>query len=76
VLDTTIPAARRVRPLARALSQARLMGIPAWAVAEEAGVSEALLSMIANGRTPATDSAADAIARALGRSTRDLFPER
>jgi hypothetical protein len=76
MLDTTIPAARRVRPLARALEEASAAGVPRWAVAEEAGISQALLSMLARGRTPVTDASAEAVARALGRPVRDLFPER
>ena len=70
----TIPAARRVRPLARALTEAQAAGVPQWAVAEEAGISPALLSMIARGRTRATPEVATAIAQALGCPVGDLFP--
>jgi transcriptional regulator with XRE-family HTH domain len=76
VLETTIPAARRVRPLARALTEARAAGVPQWAVAEEAGISPGLLSTIARGKASATDTVAEAVARALGRPVRELFPER
>lgn len=74
MLETTIPAARRVRPLARALTEAREAGVPQWAVAEEAGISPALLSMISRGRVPVSASAAEGIARALGRDVAELFP--
>jgi transcriptional regulator with XRE-family HTH domain len=73
--ETTIPAARRVRPLSRALTELQALGIPAWAVAEEAGISPALLSMVARGRTSVSPSTAEAIGRALGRDPSELFPE-
>ena len=74
MLELTIPAARRVRPLDRALSEARAAGIPARAVAEEAGISASLLSIIANGRAAVTPRTAEALARALGREVAELFP--
>lgn len=73
-MQTMIPAARRVSPLTRALEEARAAGIPQWAVAEEAGISPALLSMVARGRIRATRSSCEAIARALGRQVSELFP--
>jgi len=75
LLDATIPAARRVRPITRALSVARAAGVPQYAIAAEAGISEALLSMISHGDAPATPEVAKRIAQALGCSPRDLFPE-
>ena len=77
VAASTIPAADHVRPnlaLLHALTEARGFGVPAYAVASAAGVSPALLSMIARGRVRATDQNAHAIAQALGRSTAELFP--
>jgi hypothetical protein len=72
-----IPAARRVRPnvaLAKALGEARAVGVPGWAVAAEAGISPSLLSMITRGGARVTEANALAIARALGRSAGELFP--
>jgi hypothetical protein len=72
-----IPAARRVCPnlaLAKALGEARVLGVPAWAVAAEAGISPALLSMILRGAARVTEANAYAIARALGREADELFP--
>jgi hypothetical protein len=77
-MPSTIPAARRqTRPnvtLVGALTGARLTGVPQWAVAEEAGISPSLLSMIARGRARATDENARAIAAALGQPVHELFP--
>jgi hypothetical protein len=64
-----------VRPLARALAIARAAGIPARCVAEEAGISPALLSMVASGTVPATEATREGLARALGCSEKDLFPD-
>lgn len=73
--DATIPAARHVRPLTRALTRARAIGIPQYAIAAEAGISESLLSMISNGRVPATPEVARRVASALGEPVAHLFPE-
>lgn len=69
------PAARRLHPLRRALNVARDQGIPARAVAEEAGVSPALLSLAANGAYKPNPEHAEHIARALGVRVENLFPE-
>jgi transcriptional regulator with XRE-family HTH domain len=74
VLELDIPAGRRIRPLDRALAQARAAGIPQRCVAEEAGISVSLLSQIVHGHAPVTPSTAAALARALGREPADLFP--
>ena len=74
IANDAIPAAARVSPLARVLTEVRSHGIPAWAVAEEAGISPALLSKVSRGRVPATPDTAEAVARALGRSVGELFP--
>jgi transcriptional regulator with XRE-family HTH domain len=71
----TIPAARFVRPITRALNEARAAGIPAYAIARAADVSPGLLSRISSGQLPATPATAEAIAGALGRPRRELFPE-
>jgi hypothetical protein len=75
---TTIPAAAAVpqinEPLARALGEARAVGIPSYAVARHVGISPGLLSMIVRGRVRATEVNALAIARALGREPGELFP--
>ncbi len=70
-----IPAARQVTPFARALEIARAVGVPAWAIAQEAGISESLVSQLSRGRVPATPETAVAIARALGGDPRALFPD-
>jgi hypothetical protein len=49
--------------------------VPAWAVADTAQISASLLSMIARGHVRVTDENARAIAQALGRSVRELFPD-
>lgn len=77
-MTLAIPAARCVRlhvPLARALAEARALGVPSYAVAEAAGISPALLSMITRGRARATDENASAIAAALGRPVGEVFPD-
>ncbi len=78
-MPPTIPAARQLRPpnvnLIAALTGAKLLGVPAYLVAREAGVSPALLSMIARGRARVTPANARAIAAALGRNVTELFPE-
>jgi transcriptional regulator with XRE-family HTH domain len=70
----TIPAARRLPPLRRALNAARIQGVPAYIVAEEAGISKAMLSRVASGDVPATPETAKRIARALGCPVTQLFP--
>jgi transcriptional regulator with XRE-family HTH domain len=74
-----IPAAVCVppinEPLARAIGEARAVGVPGYAIAEYAGISPALLSMIVRGRARATDATARSIARALDRDPSDLFPD-
>jgi hypothetical protein len=62
--------------LARALAEARALGVPSYAVAEEAGISASLLSMMTRGRARVTDENAVAIAAALGRTVAEVFPER
>ena len=71
----TISAARRVRPLSRALRRARAEGIPQYAVAAEAGISAPYLSLIASGQMQPALTTAERIAAALGESVGELFPE-
>ncbi len=71
-----IPAARQLTALGQALRQTRALGVPDWAVAREAGISPALLSMVASGTVRATDQTAKAVSRALGRPIHELFPDR
>jgi hypothetical protein len=76
-VKASIPASRQVRPnvaLAKALGEARAVGVPGRAVAAEAGISPSLLSMITRGAARVTDANALAIARALGRNAGELFP--
>jgi hypothetical protein len=74
---SNIPAARQTRrrniPLAKALAEARALGVPQWAVAAEAQISPGLLSMIVRGAARATDANQQAIAAALGRRREELF---
>jgi transcriptional regulator with XRE-family HTH domain len=71
----TIPASRHVRPITRAVAQARAAGVPAYAIAREANISQALLSMIVNGRAPVTRATGEKIAQALGVDVNEIFPE-
>ena len=73
-MQSTIPAARHVRPLTRALASARAAGVPAYAVAEAARVSRSYLSMVASGEILPTAERAERIAAALGCGTAELFP--
>jgi hypothetical protein len=61
--------------LAVALGEARALGVPAWAVAAEAGISASLLSMIVRGTARVTEGNAIGIANALGRPAHELFPD-
>ena len=70
-----IPAARRLSPLARALSEARAAGCPSWAVADAAGISRSMLSRAASGQCGVSARTAHAIAVALGRPVGELFPD-
>lgn len=69
-----IPAANRLSPLARALSEARAAGCPQWAVADAAGISRSMLSRAASGESGVSERTAQAVASALGRAVDELFP--
>lgn len=73
--EVTIPAARRLRPLTRALNECRAAGIPAYCIAAEANISPAYLSMLSSGRVSPTATVAEDIAKAMGRRVGQLFPE-
>jgi transcriptional regulator with XRE-family HTH domain len=72
--DPSIPAARRVRPLSRAITRARVQGVPMYAIAEEAGITKGYLSDIASGKERPSLDVAARIAAALGDDVADLFP--
>jgi transcriptional regulator with XRE-family HTH domain len=62
------------RELAAALLGLKLRGECAYEVAKRAGISASLLSRITYGHAQATDEVARAIAGAVGRPHRELFP--
>ncbi len=73
--STLIPAARRLRPLRRHLNVCQALGIPAYCVADEAGVAIGYLHDLARGKCQPSLEHAERIAAALGVQVEDLWPE-